>query len=95
VLPAVLWMGFSEILLLGADYSLQNYQHFYPENQHKTVKNITWKNEMCRAHIGFNVLTQYLASLQNPARIINCSPSSDLQCLEKAPLEKVVRVSVA
>jgi hypothetical protein len=95
VLPTALWMGFSEILLLGADYSLQNYQHFYPENQHKTVKNVIWKNEMHRAHIGFNVLTQYLSSLQNPARIINCSPLSDLQCLEQAPLEKVVRVSVA
>jgi hypothetical protein len=95
VLPTALWMGFSEILLLGADYSLQNYQHCYPENQHKTVKKIIWKNEMYRAHIGFDVLNQYLSGLQHSTRIINCSPSSDLQCLEKAPLGKVIRVSVA
>ena len=91
VLPSVLWMGFSEVVLLGADYSLHTYRHFYPEDQHKTLEQVNCEDEMILAHAGFRVLTKYLRKAHHPTRIINCSPLSDLNFLKKGSLETVLK----
>jgi hypothetical protein len=91
VIPVVLWMGFSEVVLLGADYSLAAYRHFYSEDQHKVLCKVDTEHEMVLAHEGFRVLAKYLRKSSRPVRIVNCSPSSDLKHLESAKLEDMLR----
>jgi len=93
VIPAALWMGFAEIILLGADYSLKNYRHFYPEQEHNVLVPVDCEDEMVLAHAGFRVVSKYLRKSRRPAKIINCSPLSDLTYIDKADLETVVRSS--
>jgi len=91
VLPALIWMGFSEIILVGADYSLQNYQHFYPESEHRVVKAVDCENEMVLAHRSFEVLKCYIERHDNIPRIINASPQSDLSCFPEMSLAQALR----
>ena len=92
VFPVLLWMKFSQIILLGANYSLHRYRHFYPETEHKTVFAATHHEEEMRlAHHGFGRLLRFLQESEIPVEIYNCSPSSDLPHFPKAPLEKLIK----
>lgn len=90
VIPAALWMGFREIVLLGADYSLQDYRHFYPEAQHKTLAAVDCENEMSQAHASFRIVREHLERTGRPTRIVNCSPGSDLREFPILPLQDVI-----
>ena len=91
VLPTLIWMGFSEIILVGADYSLKNYTHFYPDNEHKIITPFECENEMVLAHQSFQVVKLFIEKNNNLPRIINASPSSDLEYFPKLSLEDAVR----
>lgn len=93
VLPTVLWMGFSEIVLLGADYSLNNYRHAYSEKRHNTLRRTNSEEEMISAHRSFDIVKETLSTLKQAPRIINCSPLSDLRCFPKKNLDEVIRLS--
>ncbi|MCP5364411.1 MAG: hypothetical protein H6905_04150 [Hyphomicrobiales bacterium] len=93
VLPTVLWMGFSEIVLLGADYSLNNYRHAYSEKHHNTLRTTNSEEEMISAHRSFDIVKETLSTLKQAPRIINCSPLSDLRCFPKKNLDEVIRLS--
>lgn len=90
VLPTLIWMGFSEIILVGADYSLTDYRHFYPEEEHKVIKPVDCEDEMVLAHQSFAVVKQHLDST-GQTTIINSSPGSDLPFFQKIALEQAVR----
>lgn len=94
--PVAIWMGFSEIILLGADYSLGSYERFYTEKK----SGLSHKKEMSQkqhhyenaiAHNSFNNLKHYLSGLQKPVKIYNCSPLSDLKAFEKVGLEQIIK----
>lgn len=93
VLPTLIWMGFSEIILVGADYSLENYKHFYPENEHKVIKFIECEDEMAHAHQSFNFVKRFIEQNNNLPRIIDASPCSDLECFPKQTLEDAVKIT--
>lgn len=93
VLPTLIWMGFSEIILVGADYSLKNYKHFYPESEHKVIKPVECENEMVLAHQSFHVVKRFIEKNNNLPRIINASPRSDLEFFPKLSLEDALRDS--
>ena len=86
-------MGYSEIILVGADYSLENYKHFYPENEHKVIKSIECEDEMVDAHQSFNFVMKYIEENNNLPRIIDASPCSDLECFPKMAFEDAVKTS--
>ncbi len=94
-IPAALWMGFTEIVLLGADYSLKDYNWFY---QSQNEKRPTWPEEkriqeMLLAHKKFYLLKEYLTRFKPDTRIINCSPLSELKMFDKYLLEDIIKDS--
>lgn len=91
LLPTLIWMGFSEIILIGADYSLKNYQHFYPEGEHKVIESVDCESEMVLAHKSFHFVKKFISENNNLPKIINASPCSDLECFPKMALEDAVR----
>jgi hypothetical protein len=93
VLPAVLWMGFTEIILLGADYPLKTYNHFYPETEHKVIisTRIDFQKEMVLARQGFQKFLERLEMRKKKVKVYNCSPLSELDCFEKRPLSMCLR----
>ena len=86
-------MGFSEIILVGADYSLENYKHFYPENEHKVIKFIECEDEMAHAHQSFHFVKRFIEQNNNLPKIIDASPCSDLECFPKMTLEDALKVT--
>jgi hypothetical protein len=93
VLPTLIWMGFSEIILVGADYSLENFKRFYPENEHKVIKFVDNGNEMIDAHQSFHFVKQFIEKNNNLPKIIDASPCSDLDCFPKIALEDAVKIT--
>ncbi len=95
VLPTALWMGFTEIILLGTDYPLESYGHFYPEADHKVLLSgrINFRKEMLLAREGFRVLLSTLKERKQNVKIYNCSPLSELECFEKKTLSEVIATS--
>lgn len=93
VLPTLIWMGFTEIILLGADYSLKNYKHFYPESEHKVIESVDCENEMLLAHKSFHFVKKFIEKNNNLPRIIDASPCSDLKCFSKMALEDALRAA--
>lgn len=91
VLPTLIWMGFSEIILVGADYSLKSYKHFYPESEHKVIESVDCENEMFQAHQSFHFVKEYIEKNNKLPKIIDASPYSDLECFPKMALEDAVR----
>jgi len=92
VLPALLWMGFSEIVLVGAEYPLSGYRRFYTgrAGAPRTLRESGHEAEMAIAHRRFDQLAKLIAALPNPVRIVNCSPDSQLTQFERRRLEEVV-----
>jgi len=95
-IPVALWMGFSEIILLGADYSLGEYKRFYEVSKnaltYKThISQEGHHKEVLLAHKNFEKLKKYLSTLDKPVKIFNCSPLSDLKTFEKPSLKKVLK----
>jgi len=90
-IPTALWMGFSEIVLLGADYSLKNYRHAYAEQEHNTLEPTDCESEMVLAHASFEIVAETLRRMKAPPRLVNCSPLSDLRSIEKDKLDTVIR----
>jgi hypothetical protein len=90
VFPVALWMGFTEIVLIGADFTLRDYRHFYAENEHLTLYKAKSEPEMLLAHRGFRVLKPVLDEMG--VHVYNCSPSSDLTVFEKRTLEDALAV---
>lgn len=91
-IPAALWMGFEELVLLGADYSLDNYRWFYNSEDEKRPKSPDnfRTQEMLMAHRKFSKLKNYLTTYRPEVKIINCSPLSDLDMFEKRQLADVL-----
>ena len=85
-------MGFSEVILVGADYSLENFKRFYPENEHKVIKFVDNGNEMIDAHQSFHFVKQFIEKNNNLPKIIDASPCSDLDCFPKIALENAVKI---
>jgi hypothetical protein len=92
VLPALLWMGFSEVVLVGAEYPLSGYRRFYTgrAGAPRTLRESGHDAEMAMAHRRFDQLAKLIAALPNPVRIVNCSPDSQLTQFERVRLEDVV-----
>lgn len=92
-IPSALWMGFKEIILLGADYSLKEYKWFYQAQEEKRPE---WPEdlrmqEMLMAHLKFFKLKEYLSAYKPDVNIINCSPLSDLTMFKNLPLEDAIK----
>jgi hypothetical protein len=92
VLPALVWMGFCEIVLVGADYPRQGYRRFYSgrSDAPRTLVESDHDAEMAMAHRRFDQLLWTLMTLPTPVRIVNCSPNSELMQLEQGVLKDVV-----
>lgn len=90
-IPVCLWMGFSEIILCGADYPLGKYQNFYSNDPNAPPQGKPVENEMLMAHHGFEVMLAELNKRDSKVRFYNCSPLSELNCFEKKPLEQVLK----
>jgi hypothetical protein len=91
-LPALLWMGFSEIVLLGADYPRSAYRRFYTGRSDAlcTLSESNHEFEMSMAHCRFDQVLRLVLALPTPVRIINCSPNSELMQFERRLLEEVL-----
>ena len=86
-------MGFSEIILIGADYSTTAFKRFYDDHENipqRTCK-IDNESEMARAHTSMDVLSRYLNAKGKAVKIYNCSPLSELTQFVKLPLEDVLK----
>lgn len=92
VLPALLWMGFSEIVLVGADYPRTGYRRFYTgrPDAPRALRESGHDAEMAIAHRRFDQLSRMVAALPTPVRIVNCSPASQLTQFERRRLDEVV-----
>ena len=90
-IPVCLWMGFSEIILCGADYPLGEYRNFYTNQNGTPEQGNPVNNEMKMAHHGFNVMLEELEKQKRDVKFYNCSPFSELECFEKKQLEQVIR----
>jgi hypothetical protein len=92
VLPALLWMGFTEIVLVGADYPRHGYRQFYTgrPDAPRTLSESDHDAEMAIAHSRFDQLLRVLDALPFPVRIVNCSPNSELCQFERRRLDEVV-----
>jgi hypothetical protein len=97
VLPAVLWAGFQEILLVGADFPLSDYRRFYTgESRVPTqVKRRAsdYDVEMEIAHFRASLWARHIVEHHPGTRILNCSAFSELQAFERADLRQMVRQS--
>ena len=99
VIPVALWMGFSEIILLGADYTLGHYKRFHEglKNEPGRKRQVTQEEhyqENLLAHKNFEKLKTYLSNLKKQSnkevKIYNCSPLSHLKTFEKPDLKSVI-----
>jgi len=93
VIPSCLWMGFSEIILLGADYTIKNFGHFY-DNTNSEIQHsiqIDHEQEVRLAHHGFDTLLRYLKRTKKSIKIYNCSLQSSLDHFQKRRLEDIIR----
>ena len=95
VLPAVVWCGFREVLLLGADFPRSGYQRFHagrkdaPRQQSRTV--VDYEREMEIARFRASLWGEFLRTHHPEVRVLNCSPASQLEVFEKAKLGDVIR----
>lgn len=95
MLPALLWMGYSEIVLLGTDYNAQNYGYCAPEKgdgptQPSGIELDSRVHEMALAHQRALQWAQWLPQHHPKTRIVNCAPGSQLPGFERARLEDVI-----
>jgi hypothetical protein len=96
VLPAVVWCGFQEVLLLGADYPRKGYSRFamggaegVPRYPIKAAER--YEREMEIARLRALLWADFLRSRTPRVRVINCSSASELEAFERAPLASVIR----
>ncbi len=92
IVPVCVWMGFEELVLVGADYPLEQYRRFY-DGEADAPQRLYEKNnnhEMALAHRSFDRLVSDLDARSNPLRIVNCSPGSALSQFPRHRLEEVV-----
>ncbi|MFC1883443.1 hypothetical protein ACFL2O_01620 [Thermodesulfobacteriota bacterium] len=92
VIPVSLWMGFSEIILVGADYSTTAFKRFYDDQEDgpQRIRKTDNESEMAKAHLSMNKLSKYLKNNKKAVKIYNCSPLSELTQFPKPPLEDVI-----
>jgi hypothetical protein len=94
-LPALVWCGFTEILLLGADFPHHGYRRFHtgredaPRQLEKPL--VIYETEMEVARFRASLWPEHLRRHHPSVRIINCSASSELEVFERADLASVLR----
>jgi hypothetical protein len=96
-LPTILWMGYSRILLVGADYPLLDYRHVYEGLENAPMHFLDrsqsgQQREMIIAHRQWHIWERYLKLQRPDVRIINCSIKSELTMWEKVPLEQALKI---
>jgi hypothetical protein len=94
-LPALVWCGFQEILLIGADFPRHGYGRFHtgqqdaPRQARKPL--ISYEREMEIGRFRAGLWAEHLRRHHPRVRVLNCSPPSELDAFEKAELASVVR----
>jgi hypothetical protein len=94
-LPAMLWFGFQEILLLGADFPTNGYERFHtglegaPRHLGKPLG--TYEAEMEIGRFRASLWARHLREHHPDVRVINCSQRSDLDAFEKADFRAALR----
>jgi len=93
VIPTCLWMGFSEIVLLGADYTLKGFKRFYELDNSLMLHSYKTdhEKEVKLAHYGFDELVKYLNRTKSQVKIYNCSSQSSLDHFPKCRLEDIIK----
>jgi hypothetical protein len=95
VLPALVWCGFQEILLIGADFPVHGYSRFHtgredaPRGREKSLE--LYEIEMEIGRFRAALWAQFLRRQRPPVRVLNCSPRSELEAFERADLRQAVR----
>jgi hypothetical protein len=95
VLPAVVWCGFTEVLLLGADFPRNGYRRFHtgstdaPLQQARTL--FSYEREMEIARFRASLWRDYLVAKHPEVKVLNCSRGSELELFERADLRDVLR----
>lgn len=94
-LPAVIWSGFTEILLLGADFPHHGYGRFHTGRADAPCQLIKplaqYEAEMEVARFRASLWAEHLRQHHPEVRVINCSPRSGLDVFPKAELASVLR----
>lgn len=95
-LPAAIWMGFTDIVIIGADYPLQqDYKRFYtgqdnaPDQKYRSQD--SFHIEMVESHRMAARWAEYLKRCHPEVKVWNCSPTSELTVFEKKELRSVLR----
>lgn len=97
-LPLAIYMGCTEIILLGVEtnYGISNtgnpnQGYFYEAAKQLTPNIQTWESEQQWIHnmlVSYQVVSKYAQSTK--IRIINCTPSGNLEVFERCSLESVL-----
>jgi hypothetical protein len=95
VLPALVWCGFQEVLLIGADFPVHGYSRFHAGHRdaprHGAKPLHFYETEMEVGRFRASLWAQYLSQNHPTMRVLNCSPRSELEAFERADLRQAVR----
>lgn len=93
VFPTLIWEGFEEILLLGADFPRKAYRRFYDASDegavHRGVSTSSFEREMELAHVRLQLWAAYLKAHHPKVVVLNCSLVSETEAFPKVALESV------
>lgn len=93
VLPTLIWEGFEEIVLLGADFPRKDYRRFYDGSEegavHRGLSSSSFEREMEFAHVRLLLWATYLKEHHPKVVVLNCSLASGTEAFPKVALERV------
>jgi hypothetical protein len=96
VLPTVVWCGFEEILLIGADFPSRGYSRFHtgveaaPRQVRRGVE--FYEREMEIGRLRARMWADYLRRHHPSVKVLNCSPASELDAFERADPADAIRL---
>jgi hypothetical protein len=93
VFPTLIWEGFEEIILLGADFPRANYQRFYDSKDggaiHRNMASQSLEQEMELAHVRLRQWASYLKEHHPKVTVLNCSLESETDAFPKVEFSSV------
>jgi hypothetical protein len=93
VLPTLIWEGFEEIILLGADFPRKNYRRFYDAKDggaaHRNTPPAVFELEMKLAHLRLRLWANYLKEHHPKVMVLNCSLGSETEVFSKMEFKSV------
>jgi hypothetical protein len=93
VFPTLIWEGFEEIILLGADFPRENYRRFYDAKDggavHWNMPSRSLELEMRLAHVRLQQWANYLKEHHPNVVVLNCSLESETEAFPKVEFSSV------